>query len=50
MKDKTEITKAFRQARIVCEQLLSNGKITWDDYAFKMLGYEQALRELGVNL
>ncbi len=47
MTNKTEITKAFRQARIVGEQLLEQAKISWEEYSFVMLGFEQALREAG---
>ncbi len=50
MTNTTEITKAFREARIAGEQLLQQGKISWDEFAFIMLGYEQALRELGEDL
>jgi hypothetical protein len=44
------VKKAFHKARIEGEQLLSLGKITWDEYAFIMLGYEAKLRSMGVNL
>ncbi len=45
-----QIRKAFREARIAGEQLLSQGKITWDEFSFTMLGFEQALREMGDDL
>lgn len=45
-----DVQKAFREARIVGEKLLSEGKITWDDYAFTMVGYELKLQTMGVNL
>jgi len=44
------VKKAFREARIVGEHLLSNGKITWDQYAFIMVGYETILKEMGETL
>lgn len=40
MANKQEVIKAFREARIAGEQLLSQGKITWDEYAATMVGYE----------
>lgn len=45
-----EIQKAFREARVIGEKLLSLGKITWDEYAFTMAGYELTLKEMGVDL
>ncbi len=45
-----QIKKAFREARIEGEQLLSQGKITWNEYAFIMQGFEAKLRSMGVNL
>ncbi len=45
-----ERIKAFRKARIEGEKLLSQGKITWDEYAFLMLGFEADLRSMGVDL
>jgi hypothetical protein len=47
MTNKQEVIKAFRGARIAGENLLSQGKITWDDYAFSMIGFELQLREMG---
>jgi hypothetical protein len=44
------VKKAFHKARIEGEQLLSLGKITWDEYAFIMLGFEVKLRSMRVNL
>jgi hypothetical protein len=44
------VKKAFHKARIEGEKLLSQGKITWDEYAFIMLGFEAKLRSMGVNL
>ena len=45
-----QVKKAFREARIVGEQLLSSGRITWDDYVATMVGYELTLKEMGVDL
>ena len=42
--------KAFRKARIDGEKLLSQGKITWEEFCFVMLGFEQKLRDSGVHL
>ncbi len=50
MENIQQIRKAFREARIAGEKLLSQGKITWDEFAFTMLGFEQALREMGDDL
>lgn len=45
-----QIKKAFREARIAGEKLLSQGKITWDEYAAMMIGFELTLKEMGVSL
>ncbi len=45
-----EVIKAFRKARIEGEKLLSQGKITWEEFCFVMLSFEQKLREMGVQL
>ncbi len=45
-----QVKKAFREARIAGEKLLSQGKITWDEYAAVMIGFELTLREMGVCL
>jgi hypothetical protein len=50
MENKNEVIKAFRKARIVGEQLLSTGKINWEQFEFTMLGFEHKLRSLGVDL
>lgn len=47
MTNKNEVIKAFRKARIVGENLLSQGKITWNEYAFSMIGFELSLKEMG---
>ncbi len=44
------VKKAFHEARIAGEQLLSQGKITWDEYAAIMIGYESILKNMGVIL
>jgi hypothetical protein len=45
-----DVQKAFHKAVIEGENKLSQGKITWDDYAFIMLGFEAKLRSMGVVL
>ncbi len=45
-----QVKKAFHEARIAGEQLLNQGKITWDEYAATMVGYELILKNMGVNL
>ncbi len=50
MENRNDVIKAFREARIAGEKLLSQGKIIWEDYAFVMVGYELQLKNLGVNL
>ncbi len=45
-----KVKKAFHEARIVGEKLLSQGKITWDEYAATMVGFELILKEMGVEL
>ncbi len=45
-----QVSKAFHEARIAGEKLLSQGKITWDEYAFLMTGFELKLQSMGVNL
>lgn len=45
-----QVIKAFREARIVGEKLLSQGKISWDEYAATMVGFELILKEMGVDL
>jgi hypothetical protein len=44
------VKKAFHEARIAGEQMLSQGKITWDDHDATMVGYELILKNMGVNL
>jgi hypothetical protein len=50
MNNVESVIKAFRESRIAGEQLLSLGKITWEEYAFLMLGFEAKLQSMGVNL
>jgi len=45
-----DVIKAFRESRIAGEKMLSQGKITWDEYAATMVCYELVLRSMGVNL
>ncbi len=45
-----QVKKAFCEARITGEELLSQGKITWDEHAATMIGYEQILKSMGVSL
>jgi len=42
-----EVKKAFHKARIEGEQLLSKGKISWDQFQFTMIGFELQLRAMG---
>ncbi len=42
--------KAFHEALITGEQMLPQGKIIWDEYAFITVGFELTLKEMGVNL
>lgn len=45
-----DVQKAFHNARVAGEKLLSQGKITWEEFTFTMVGFELQLREMGVNL
>lgn len=47
MESVEDIEKGFRQARIVGEELLRKGKMTWDSFAALMIGFEQKLRAMG---
>ncbi len=42
-----EIRTAFREARIVGEQLLKKGILQWDSYAAMMIGFEEKLKSMG---
>ena len=44
------VKKAFREARIAGEKKLSQGIITFDDFAAEMLDFEARLRSMGVVL
>ena len=48
--NKQEVIKAFREARIAGEYMLSERRITWEEYAFVMVGFEMQLREMGEQL
>ena len=50
MTDIQQVRKAFRKARIDGEYLLSQGKISWDQFQFTMIGFELTLREMGEDL
>lgn len=45
-----EIKKAFRESRIAGEQMLSQGKISWEQFEFTMIGFELQLRGMGEDL
>ncbi len=47
MESVKDISKAFREARIVGEKLLEQGRITWESYAVIMIGFEEKLRSMG---
>jgi hypothetical protein len=38
---------SFRRARIEGEQLLQQGRISWEDFAFVMVGFEEQIRNMG---
>uniref|UniRef100_A0A6H1ZJ30 Uncharacterized protein n=1 Tax=viral metagenome TaxID=1070528 RepID=A0A6H1ZJ30_9ZZZZ len=40
-------TKAFRKARGEGEQMMSEGRLCWEDFVFIMVGYEEQIRQLG---
>jgi len=40
-------TKAFRKARGEGEQMMSEGRLCWEDFVFIMVGFEEQLRALG---
>ncbi len=47
MESVKDISKAFRQARIVGEKLLEQGRITWEMYAIVMIGFEEKKKKMG---
>jgi hypothetical protein len=50
MESVKDVKKAFHEASIAGEKKLSRGEITWDEFAFVMLGFEAKLRSRGVVL
>jgi len=44
------VTAAFKKARIEGNQMLSSGRITWEDFVFIMVGFEDQLRRLGKSV
>lgn len=50
MENVKQIQKAFRESRIAGEKMLSDGRISWEDFAFVMVGFELQLKSTGVNL
>jgi hypothetical protein len=50
MNNVESVKKAFHESRIEGEQNLSQGKITWDEFVAKMLGFEAKLQSMGVVL
>ncbi len=47
MNNVESVKKAFHKAVRTGEQLLSKGKITWDEHETTMLGFEKILRDMG---
>ena len=45
-----QIKKAFHKTRVDGEKMLNEGKISWDDFEFVMVGFEMQLKALGVRL
>ena len=45
-----DVQKAFHKAVIAGEKKLAKGEMTWNEYAFVMLGYEAKLQSMGVVL
>ena len=45
-----DVQKAFHKAVITGEKKLAKGEITWNEYAFVMLGFEAKLQSMGVVL
>ncbi len=44
------ITGAFRKARKEGAKMLEDGRITWEDFSFVMIGFEDDLKKAGVEL
>jgi len=49
-RNRENIIKAFRKARIEGEQFLTQGRISWEDFSFVMVGFEEQLKSMGVEL
>ncbi len=47
MNNVESVKKVFHKAVRTGEQLLSKGKITWDEHEATMLGFEKILRDMG---
>ena len=45
-----DVQKAFHEAVIAGGKKLSRGEISWDEYVFAMVGYEEKLRSMGAQL
>jgi hypothetical protein len=50
MNNVESVKKSFHESRISGEKKLSQGKITWDEFAAQMLNYEAKLRSMGMVL
>jgi hypothetical protein len=50
MNNVESVKKAFHESRIAGEKKLSQGIITFDEFADQMLGFEARLRSMGVVL
>ena len=48
-RERENIIKAFRRARREGAELLSQGKITFDEYTFVVAGFELQLEKIGVD-
>ncbi len=46
MESVKDISNAFRRARIVGEQPLEQGRITWESYTAVMIGFEETLKDM----
>lgn len=47
MESVKDILNAFREARIVGEKLLEQGRISWKGYSIVMIGFEEKLKSMG---
>lgn len=41
---------SFHESRIVGEQLLEEGKISWEQFSYLMIGFEEKPRDMGDDL